>query len=316
MAPNQESHVYRIAGLPPEVDSRVMAKSFLDEFFGSDSQTTVRSLGAHHQRDSMVAIATFSRTPDRLRQGTSWTWENAVHLGNKSLTVRLEIDTSFLGFTPLNTVSGDDRGTIDFIAVSSLSSHPFGSWKQRGDPFMWLVDDDDCVSPNVRTLLYGYDSSLFSSMSFQDLCDIENALASAVTGLRPQPAHAASSRPRPIVFLAHSLGGLVVKQAICHLSRTDPANTQCVHGLVFFGVPHDGLLVEPWLRIMGNEPNWRLIDNLRPGSRVLQRLSENFIEAFTYPSTRVISIFETLQSRTTIHGAFQKECICPHMGIG
>jgi predicted glycosyl hydrolase (DUF1957 family) len=70
---------------------------------------------------------------------------------------------------------------------------------------MWLRDalPDDLADTNV--LIYGYDSSLAGSTSFEDL----EALASTF-----RIALQTSERPlqRPIVFLAHSLGELIFKE--------------------------------------------------------------------------------------------------------
>lgn len=70
------------------------------------------------------------------------------------------------------------------IVVSGLSSYPFGSWKQRGGSFMWLRDDAAWRSPNVRTLLYGYDTSLAGSESAQDIDDIGHKLGDFITRIR------------------------------------------------------------------------------------------------------------------------------------
>lgn len=161
---------------------------------------------------------------------------------------------------------------------------------------MWLVDDDAAVPSNVRMLLYGYGTSLVASESFQDVTDIGKSFTAAVQGIRPSCE--GPFEPRPIVFIAHSLDGLVVKEAICHMAKNDPGIARCVYGLVFFGVPHDGLLVEPWLRIVDKRPNERLITDLKANSRYLQRLAQQFSQTFTFPNARVVSIYETMASRS------------------
>ncbi len=295
---SENDRVFRISGIPTGL-SQETAGAVLDAVFqsGSRMETTVRSLGPHPQRDSyMVAIVTFSGTPHRLREGVSWQLTETVQHNGRPLQLYLEIDTGFLGFTPINTPIGDGSDRIDCIAVSGLSSHPFGSWKKRSGRFMWLVDDDAAVPSNVRMLLYGYDTSLVASESFQDVTDIAKSLAAAVQGIRPSSE--GPFEPRPIVFIAHSLGGLVVKEAICHMVKNDQRIAQCVYGLVFFGVPHNGLLVEPWLRIVDKRPNERLIADLKADSRYLQRLAQQFNQAFAFPNTRVVSIYETMTSRS------------------
>lgn len=309
MASHDSDRVYRIAGIPSVFSSKPVAKTFLDEFFASDgAHAAIRSLGLHPQKDSLVAVVGFTATPNRLSSGSFWKLSQSVAVGKKVIVVELEIDTRFLGFTPLSSgpSNSDSPNTIDCIVVSGLSSHPFGSWKQRGGQFMWLVDDGDAFPPNVRVLLYGYDSTLFDSASFQDIEDIGARLATQIRGVRApsrppkgtSPPSGNDSEPRPIVFIAHSLGGLVVKEAIYHLTEHDAGDAQCIYGLVFFGVPHFGLLVEPWLRIMAEQPNRRLIEDLRSNSRVLRKLDDRFRKTLTINGLKVISIFETMTSGT------------------
>ena len=125
---------------------------------------------------------------------------------------------------------------------------------------MWLVDDDDAYPANVRMLLYGFDTSLVASTSFQKVADLGERLAISLQSIRKQSQP--GIEPCPMVFIAHSLGGLVVKEAVCHMMAKDNLNVKYVHGLVFFGVPHQGLLVQPWLRMVNGQANQTLVESL------------------------------------------------------
>ena len=163
---------------------------------------------------------------------------------------------------------------------------------------MWLVDDSKAFPPNVRVLLYGYDSTLVGSTSIQDMEDIGSRLAIEIRGIRPLTGSSPSYEPSPLVFIAHSLGGLVVKETIYHMAENNASDAQCIYGLVFFGVPHFGLLVEPWLNILGGQPNCRFIEDLRPNSRSLTKLDDKFRKVFTFSGSKVVSLFETMTSGT------------------
>lgn len=70
---------------------------------------------------------------------------------------------------------------------------------------MWLRDVlPDDLKP-VRIMTYGYRSELEGSKSFQVLEDIASTFRLVLMTLR-------RPRNRPIVFIAHSLGGLVLKE--------------------------------------------------------------------------------------------------------
>lgn len=70
------------------------------------------------------------------------------------------------------------------IVVSGLASHPFGSWKARGGQFMWLRDADNWRTAGVRVLLYGYNTTLLDSQSFQNVDDIGGELGRRLSEIR------------------------------------------------------------------------------------------------------------------------------------
>jgi alpha-beta hydrolase superfamily lysophospholipase len=61
----------------------------------------------------------------------------------------------------------------------------------------------------ARVIIYGYKSGVANSNSFQNLEDLTTSFHS---NLRVQ---ADSLKTRPIILIAHSLGGLIVKQ-VCY----------------------------------------------------------------------------------------------------
>lgn len=78
---------------------------------------------------------------------------------------------------------------------------------------MWLRDSvpkhitgEGDNKPIARVMIYGYDSALAQSNSFQNLEDLGTTFHSHLRRL------AMDGASRPIVFIAHSLGGLIVKQ--------------------------------------------------------------------------------------------------------
>lgn len=90
----------------------------------------------------------------------------------------------------------------------------------------------------------------------------------------------------------------------------------CVYGLIFFGVPNTGIRIEHWLPIVKNQPNEILVRNLRPGSEYLLNLQRNFEAQFTYPNSKILSVFETMRTRTAkvsqVTGPHPKKKNSPH----
>ena len=99
------------------------------------------------------------------------------------------------------------------IVTSGLGGHAFGSFKEKGGPFMWLRDALPLDVPGARILIYGYDTRLIRSSSFQNLTDLGRAFQIDLRGIREL------NQERPMVFIGHSLGGLVIKE-VALASRT------------------------------------------------------------------------------------------------
>lgn len=107
------------------------------------------------------------------------------------------------------------------IAISGLGGHAFGSFKERGGEHMWLRDalpyditGEDGDKPDVpisRIMIHGYESSLQDSDNFQNLEDIGTSFHSSLRSI------AITGSFRPIILVAHSLGGLIVKE-VCTLT--------------------------------------------------------------------------------------------------
>jgi|UniRef100_A0A8H7K5Z3 alpha-beta hydrolase superfamily lysophospholipase len=103
---------------------------------------------------------------------------------------------------------------------------------------MWIRDELPRSVPGIRTIIYGYKSELLGSESFQTISDIALSL---IHQLKTGGWNLDSSKP--IVFLAHSLGGLVLKDAIVQIARVE--NVMSIlnkfKGAIMFGVPSLGM---------------------------------------------------------------------------
>jgi hypothetical protein len=89
------------------------------------------------------------------------------------------------------------------------------------------------------------------------------------------------------------------------MAHVDWFNSQCVYGLIFFGVPNRGIRITHWLPIVDNQPNENLVRNLAPGSHYLRNLHERFCRELGFATSKVVSVYETQRSRTA------KVCIKP-----
>ncbi|CAF3520864.1 unnamed protein product [Fusarium graminearum] len=79
--------------------------------------------------------------------------------------------------------------------------------------------------------MYGYKSSVANSNNFQNIEDLATSFHSSPRILADSPT------ARPVIVVAHSLGGLIVKQALISLSNSkhedDERPTRAVYGIMF-----------------------------------------------------------------------------------
>ena len=91
------------------------------------------------------------------------------------IPVQVTADTHFLGITTLyDGATGEDA--VDLLAIPGLGSHAFGSFKSTTSGENWLRDYLPKTLPNVRVLLYGYDTSLTNASAKESITDLARRL--------------------------------------------------------------------------------------------------------------------------------------------
>ncbi|TDZ15263.1 Protein SERAC1 [Colletotrichum orbiculare MAFF 240422] len=151
-----------------------------------------------------------------------------------------------------------------------------------GNNNVWLRDFLPHDIPNARILLYGYDTKLLHSGSRQTIEDISVSLLNVLSAFRAEE----DSKRRPIIFIGHSFGGLLIKECLLQAHREkSPGSHHAVYeaccGLLLFGVPNHEL-----------DNN----NNLEP-SNYLKRISRDFSEQWGNHCP-VVSFYETRLSPT------------------
>jgi len=142
--------------------------------------------------------------------------------------------------------------------------------------------------PTARVLVYGYDTNIRHSLgppiSKNTIYDI------ALDFLRSLEAERRSHPSRPLVFVAHSLGGIVVKEALRRSYGFESHHNhlrqiyESTAAIMFFGTPHGGadprglleLIAEKVVRAAGFAVNERIVNTLLPTSERLKELRDEF----------------------------------------
>ncbi|KAL2266115.1 hypothetical protein VTJ83DRAFT_5467 [Remersonia thermophila] len=176
-------------------------------------------------------------------------------LSTASSMVSLTAADSEPGFAHIDGEVGRSRYNdtqVDVIAVPCPGADPIQTWtiglgpsetlSNAGEtsgsqpsvrvPSPWITKDLRMAAPKARILLYRHrvleDDTTLDSLS-EDLLD-------QVLRIRQ------NTESRPLFFIGHSIGGLVVKNALV-LANHDPKYGCIVdncHGATFFGTPHRG----------------------------------------------------------------------------
>ena len=136
---------------------------------------------------------------------------------------------------------------LDIVFVHGLNptgeeSHAKKTWTHSGDAShpatFWPQTLLPASIPSARILLFAYNSSILANASNAPVHGHANTLLNRLYNKR----RGENEKHRPIIFIAHSLGGLLVKQALVE-AKINPLYT-CIkastYGLVFFATPHSG----------------------------------------------------------------------------
>ncbi|KAF7168290.1 hypothetical protein CNMCM6106_003531 [Aspergillus hiratsukae] len=156
---------------------------------------------------------------------------------------------------PISEDGASSTPKVDIVAVHGLNplskgveDHAWDTWrKPSGDRGrLWLRDDLPKALPESRIFLYVYESTVAYGNDQSTFSDKANALLEAIKSKRRD------ANQTPLLLLGHSLGGLLIKQALINAhnnARFTPIKDATV-GLAFFATPHKG--GEQMLVKMGN----------------------------------------------------------------
>ncbi|KAI3322074.1 ankyrin repeat-containing domain protein [Xylariaceae sp. AK1471] len=138
------------------------------------------------------------------------------------------------GLTVIHDPSGPK---LDIIILHGLDGHPWRTFHDEETGFFWPSDLHRVV-PHARIMVFGYLVDTHSGSS--NALGIYQHADSLLLHLRNN--RFPNLTTRPMVFIGHSLGGLVIKQALINSSRShlDSSCLQATKLIFFLGTPHRG----------------------------------------------------------------------------
>ncbi|KAI8623277.1 hypothetical protein F5Y19DRAFT_481901 [Xylariaceae sp. FL1651] len=174
----------------------------------------------------------------------------------------------------------------DIVLVAGLGGHPKETWR-AADGTLWprqLLPDH---VKNIRVLSFNYNNTLKGSASQAGIEEhAEDLLVALFNDKEDEDA-----KLRPIVFVGHSLGGLIIKQALCLAERRFDGKYkslwEATHGVMFFSTPHYGMHKTLWRTFVRyvlqyDAPDPRAVPTegmlveICKSASALEKISENF----------------------------------------
>jgi pimeloyl-ACP methyl ester carboxylesterase len=236
-----------------------------------------------------------------------------------------------------------DHDGFDIVFVHGLRGSSFGTWSKNGVcwPRDLLKEDTKEASLDARVITWGYDASIANVFTYASqesifghaetlLGDLARLRIGKVfkyvfpsnfrflhreTGARLLTQHIQN---RPIIFLGHSLGGLVIKEALIKSAayqshgRHPTLGEIYVHtkGVIFLGTPHRGSNKESLGEVIAHvakysfrQPNDQLMRTLQHDSHILENQRDQFTTISEY--IHVVCIREEIP---TAFGMVRKTC--------
>ncbi|KAH7069381.1 Alpha/Beta hydrolase protein [Paraphoma chrysanthemicola] len=180
-----------------------------------------------------------------------------------------------------DVTGGTTTPEFDLVAVHGLNGGRWSTWTRTEDKkeTMWLQDLLPIKLPKARVMTFGYNANVVNNFSSFGIREHARTLLTRLKTKRDK------LNGRPIVFVCHSLGGIVVKQAL-RLANNEKAFddiAQSTRGILFFGTPHRGADLAFWGDIIAKiaktvflNPKRELIKDLKTNSQPLVQVSEDF----------------------------------------
>ncbi|KAK4189455.1 hypothetical protein QBC35DRAFT_141477 [Podospora australis] len=203
-----------------------------------------------------------------------------------------------LGSKGLGAADAAKGFDADIIAVHGLNGHAFRTWTEPKTGTFWLKDLLPTDIPGAKIMTFGYNASLVFGNTIASLEDHALMLLNDIrVSCRDDPDKQNSLRP--LIFVAHSLGGIVVKKALLIANSNSEFRDIASRTLsiIFLGTPHRGSKLATYGRLLSlvagavtNTTDSRVVPALEANSDQLGRLSHDFLPLISL--YRISSFFE------------------------
>ncbi|RPB25563.1 hypothetical protein L211DRAFT_847916 [Terfezia boudieri ATCC MYA-4762] len=218
----------------------------------------------------------------------------------------------------LKLLHAGENPVFDIVAVHGLNGDAYRTWtwkatKKGEKDVLWLRDLLPNEIQDARIFTYGYDSMPAQVAGRASTKFIHQHAESFLQDLH---AHRKGDEVyRPIIFIAHSLGGILVKQALinssdCHVGHNEHLRSilNSTYGIMFMGTPHNGSGLANWGKFAESvishvfpkffvDTNPHLINTLGKNSEVLQNITQQFMSIQHQNPFQIFYFWEELKTK-------------------
>ena len=195
---------------------------------------------------------------------------------------------------PIIHISGKDGAVLDVVFVHGLTGDPYQTWlSEPSQEFWpkWLCSE----FPGVAVYALGYSASLFEKWAKREM-NIHERAANFLE-------HFAAYRfgARPIVFVCHSLGGILVKEILRVSKECADEDWQRIAAqtrlVVFMATPHTGASLAAAVKLIAPRMSSQFIDLLSNESGYLTSLNQAFRDLAQGSDIKAVSYYEKWKTK-------------------
>ncbi|RMZ86858.1 hypothetical protein DV736_g5913, partial [Chaetothyriales sp. CBS 134916] len=186
---------------------------------------------------------------------------------------------------------------VDIVLVHGLNGGAYSTWATHKPEMFWPVDllPRTLEEQRCRVLTYGYDANVTAFTDGTSKDKIHNHAEHLVSRLVAN-RNLKRALERPIIFICHSLGGLVVKRALIYSRAARHQNLErlrsvyvATYGILFLGTPHTGSDLAKWGSMLERissamlpkkffDSSPQLVNALKTQNETLQNINRLFTE--------------------------------------
>ncbi|KAI9645218.1 hypothetical protein NHQ30_005952 [Ciborinia camelliae] len=138
---------------------------------------------------------------------------------------------------PTPPKGGESAYKIDVVALHGIKGHAYNTWTDKNGNF-WLRDQLPNELPGARIFSFGYDANVVFSRGTGTVEEFAMTLLEHLIRERDGDAN----RKRQIIFICHSMGGIVIKKALTKASENNLYKNvfDSTFAILFLATPHLG----------------------------------------------------------------------------